>query len=118
MIPYAPTSITVMRPRDMSDVEPYSGVEQFEVVARGVRASIGAFSRTVSATEIRRGGEQSTTVLQLTCDIPESGITHNDRVIDETTGEEYGVDWAFKRIGLGVDHYTCEIFQSKGLVDR
>lgn len=115
-IPFAPTKVTVQRPVTDLYAEPYAGDEQWETVATGVRASIGTFSRTVSATERRAGGEQSSKVLQLTCDIPASGITHNDRVVDETTGEMYSVNWVFKRIGLGLDHYTAEIFQWEGLV--
>lgn len=115
MLPYAPTTIDIERPTSL-DVEPYSGEESWSVVATDVRAAIGTFSRTVSATEIRRGGEQSTQVLQLTCDIPESEITHHDRVRDKTTGILYDVHWAFKRIGIGLDHYTCEIGVVEGLV--
>lgn len=89
---------------------------EFEVVATGVRASIGVFSRTVSATERTGGGEQATQVLQLTCDVPSSDLTHLDEIIDETTGIRYIVHWCLKRIALGLDHYTAEIYRWEGLV--
>lgn len=116
-IPFATTTVTVRRPRVVPGVEPYQGdAEVWDVVATNVRATIGTFSRTVSATEHRAGGEQATKVLQLTCDIPDSRLTHNDRITDDVTGEEYQVDWCFMRIGLGIDHYTAELFQVEGLI--
>jgi hypothetical protein len=117
-IPYNTTTVTIERRTEAAgDLEPYGDYEEgWQVSDTGVRASIGVFSRTVSATEVRRGGEISTMVLQLTCDIPPNGLTHQDRVTDDTTGEVYNVHWAFKRIGLGLDHMTCEIGQWKGLV--
>lgn len=115
-IPFAPTLITVKRPDPSQDYdEPYQGdAKVWNVVATGIRASIGTFSRTVSATE--KAGTQTIQVLQLTCDIPLSGITHLDRVLDEKTGVEYEVHWVFKRLGLGLDHYTAELGRVEGLV--
>jgi hypothetical protein len=118
-LPYNTTTITIYRPSEASsNAEPYSGSDNtdFQVVAKNVRAQIGTFSRTVSATEVRRGGESSTQVLQLACDIPPCGLTHHDKIVDETTGEGYQIDWCFKRIGLGLDHYTAELFAWDGLV--
>lgn len=118
MIPFATTKVTVKRPTTASlYVEPHAGSVAYEVVATGVRATIGTFSRTVSATEVRRGGsEQSSQVLQLTCDIPPSRIEHLDLILDETTGIEYQVDWAFMRLGIGLDHVTAEIYRWEGLL--
>ena len=119
MIPFHTTRITVMRPTKATlDAEPYSGAEEYVITDTGVRASIGTFSRTVSATERRAGGEQASVILQLTCDIPPSDLTHRDRILDETTGLEYGVNWCFKRIGLGLDHYTAELFAWEDLVQK
>lgn len=113
-IPFNTTFVTVSRPTTV-DVEPYDGEPNKAVVATHVRAVIGAFSRTVSATEYRAGGEEASTILKLTCDIPPSKIDHLDWIVDETTGVEYQVNWAFERVGLGLDHMTCEIQRIQGL---
>lgn len=121
-IPYAPTKITVLTPSQADiDAEPYmeETEESFVLVQSGVRASIGTFSRTVSATSVRAGGEQSRLILQLTCDpIPGHTLSRLDRITDESTGVTYEVNWAFFRHALGIDHWTAEIVLVEGLVTR
>lgn len=111
MIPYATTTVAVYKPSTAQETgEPtYSGRNAQAVeVASGVRAVIGRATGSES-------GNRSSTTFSLACDLFGKELSHLDGIKDETTGARYEISWAFKRVGLGLDHWTAELNQVEGL---
>lgn len=105
MIPLAVTTITVRRPQSG---DPYEDNGEPDLVATGVRAVIGS----PTGSERRIGGELAIITDVLNCDVTD--LAHRDLVVDEVTGERYGVEWVRKRIGFGLDHLKAGLRQTKG----
>jgi len=98
-IPGATTTITVQTP---TQAEPYEAATWATVVS-GIRAVIGIGD--TGGRESTATGAAETLNARLTAD--PVALTHDMRVIDDTTGDVYAVAWAVRRIGLGLDHTTA-----------
>jgi hypothetical protein len=107
-IPVASTTIAVARSDQDGTKDDYDGVS-FASVASRVRAVIGS----PSGAETVMGGSSEDVSAQLTCD-PVS-LRHDDRVTDETTGDQWQVVWVRRRIGLGLDHVSAGL---RAITDR
>lgn len=113
-IPYAETTIKVSRRPQLAEgtwVDPYDPAPEPTTVATGVRAVIS----TSSGREATAGGQQSITELRLACDEFAGGLSHYDIVTDEPSGEEYEVTWSRARTGMGLDHFSAGLKQTKGV---
>jgi hypothetical protein len=113
MIPYATTTITVLRvpadpARDPEDPQPEAAA-----VATGVRAHI---STSNGREEIEGASTQEIVAFRLSCDPTE--ILKDDQVRDDSTGEVYEVAWARERRGLGLDHMEGGLRQVRGSLAR
>ena len=107
-IPFATTTIAVLRAGAGASDDPYDPQPERETVASGVRAHIS----TSTGYEQTQGGSQSIGDFRVTCD--PTDIRHTDRIVDEVTGEEFDVEWATPRRGLGLDHTFAGLKQVKG----
>ncbi len=96
-IPGATTTITVQTP---TQAEPYEA-QTWADVATGVRAVIGG----PGGQESNATGAASSVDARLTAD--PVVLTHDMRVVDDTTGDTYAVVWSVRRIGLGLEHTTA-----------
>src|SRR5215207_676030 len=104
MIATATTKITVKRSDqiDVSDTDPWERSSEETpldpplILATGVRAAldIGPFLR--AATSGAPGDTETLEVL-LSCD--PTDLKYHDLVLDETTGQEWDVVWAFQQPG-------------------
>lgn len=109
-IPFATTTVSVLRlPAGASD-DPYDAQPEREAVATGVRAHIS----TSTGFEQTEGGSQTVADFRMTCD--PTDVRRTDRILDETTGEEFDVEWSAPRVGLGLDHTFAGLQQVKGVL--
>lgn len=109
MIPFATTTIAVLRvpadpERDPEDEQPSAAV-----VASGIRAHISTSS---GREELQGASTQEIVEFRLTCDTAD--LRADDQVRDETTQELYEVAWARHRVGLGLDHMEGGLRQVRG----
>lgn len=114
MIPLATTTITVWRSPTDDGAEPFDPLdppEDHEMVVAGVRAHISSPSGDEAVTS---GGDREVVQFGLGCD--PCDVEHGDVVVDDTTGEQYQVDWAHHRVGLGLDHVTGGLRQVSGVL--
>lgn len=100
MIPLFTTTISILRSDQDGATDDYDGVS-YSTLTSGVRAVIGA----PGGTETVLGGSSEDVGWRLNCD--PTSIRHDDRVLDESTGETFEVVWARRRIGFGLDHMVC-----------
>lgn len=105
MIPVFTTTVTVRRPDP--DADPYEG-RTAPVVQTGVPAHIGS----PSGAELAIGGQQSRVTDVLLTD--PADIRHTDHILDETTGDEYRIEWVRQRQGLALDHTKAGLVQFVG----
>jgi hypothetical protein len=110
VIPLATTTITVLRP---PSADPYgAGYDGTPAapttVATGVRAVLG----DPRGVERDVGGSQEDLRWTLTADPVD--LTHDDQVVDDTTGITYRVVWVARRFGLGLDHIEAELRRVHG----
>lgn len=108
MIPLATTTITIKRPAENVDRDAYDVAPAPAVVAQGVRAHISA----ASASEKRDRGSQEVKTWHLDCDVVD--LQHDDTVVDEITNQQYAVEWARARVGLGLDRMEAGLLQVDG----
>jgi len=99
-IPLATTTVTVRRSDQDGTIDDLDGLT-FTDYRTGVRAVIAY----PGGAEIVGDGTSSVVGVRLVCDPVD--LTHTDRVVDETTGLEYEVQWLAQRVGLGLDHVTA-----------
>lgn len=118
MIPFATTTIAVLRVPDIPGSDPEDEQPAAEVVASGIRAHI---STSHGREEVQGASTQEVVEFRVTCDPAE--IRKDDRVRDESTGEVYEVVWARERRGPslgvgGLDHMEGGLRQVRGAVAR
>jgi hypothetical protein len=114
MIPYANTTVSVLRSSD-SDLytEPtYGGTPEAArgIAFSGIRASIGL----PSGSERLAAGQQSQTTLTLICDEFDGQLSHLDGILDETTNIIYEVQWAHFYYGV-IPHWEASLLRTEGL---
>lgn len=116
MIPLATTTVTVHRqdPEEIHGEPTFSGDSppDMQVVASGVRANIGL----PTGVGNRGGTERSNVNYVVQLDLFDGELTRLDEIEDERTGIRYEVQWAMKRTGLGMDHWSAELLRTEGLV--
>ena len=111
MIPLPTTTILVKRPSVEDDPTDES---TFTTVVSGVRAHI---STSRGRENMSGGGTQELVYWRLSCD--PCDLTRFDMVVDEKTGEEYNVEWARLRQGIGgLDHIEAGLNQITGVVSQ
>lgn len=101
-LPFATTTITVLRSDQDGTIDDYTGVTYSPLVT-GVRAVVGA----PGGVETNRGGSSEDVTWRLNCDVTD--LRHDDRVLDETTDETFEVVWVRRRVGLGLDHMVADL---------
>ncbi len=106
MIPFAVTTIDVLRPDTSAD--DFDNDSGTTVVHSGVRAVLS--SPKGRGREI--GGEIQIVDKDLECDTVE--IRHYDVVRDNSDNQLYSVEWIDQRIGLGLDHTTAGLKYTSG----
>jgi hypothetical protein len=106
-IPVATTTVTV---EATVEAEPGEG-RTTVTVAAGVRAVIGSPSGSERPAP---GGGTSRVTDVLNCDPCPQLADNTCRVIDDTTGVEYEVEWVRHRNGLGLDHTKAGLVQNVG----
>jgi hypothetical protein len=111
-IPFATTTISVLRVPADPDRDPYDLQPDPATVAAGIRAHIS----TQAGEETVAGGSQQVTNHRLSCDPFDSGLHHKDQVVDDTSGETYEVVWSVSRYGVGMDHFQARLNQVSGVV--
>lgn len=107
-IPVSTTTITVERSDQDGTKDAYDGVS-YSTVYSGVRAVIGS----PGGAETNEGGSSEDVSARLNCD--PITLRHDDRVIDEQTGETWLVTWTRRRIGFGLDHVVAQL---RAITDR
>jgi|ERR1041384_4301675 hypothetical protein len=113
-IPFNTTTIAILRLSTLDqDGEPYQGAVPTAVVT-GVRACISLGNQGGSGREKTQGGEQSVIRARLSCDPVD--LRHTDIVKDETTQEEWFVEWTEPRVAFGLDHRQAALRQVQGRV--
>lgn len=98
-IPISNTLITVERPADLSNVEPWGGdaIPDPTVAAEDVRAVINV---SVSLVAGATGpGDSESVRFTLLCDPVD--LNYQDVVLDQVTGTRYAVTWAVQSPGIG-----------------
>lgn len=104
-IPVATTTISVLRAPRSLPVDDFDApsVGEFDTVATGVRATLGA----TTGVKVSGNGTRQELTVRFGCDPTTLGFT--DKVLDESTGVTYDVVWAHARTGLGIDHVEGEL---------
>jgi hypothetical protein len=105
MIAVATTKITVKRADniDVSDTDPWERSTESAplgpplIIATGVRAALD-ISQFVRSGGSGPPGDTETLSILMSCD--PTDLNFRDVVLDETTGIEYAVEWAFQQSGL------------------
>lgn len=105
------TTITVFRPREGADVDPY--VPGDNPVDELVYESIPAHISKPSSSKAPDGSTSSRKSHPMQCAPIE--LLHTDRVVDDVTGVSYSIDSVMSRVGLGLDHVTAKIKVIEGV---
>lgn len=106
-VPLATTTITAQHARED---EPGEG-RTFTTYARRISAHLSAPAGTEEGAP---GGGSSTVTNDLLCDPIDLRAT--DRIVDDSTGLLYEVDWVKPRSGLGLDHVKAGVHRTEGIV--
>jgi hypothetical protein len=112
MITVAATLITVKRFIADPNQDPYEpqAPTAETVVAKDIRATISS----PSGREVVAGGSQEVVQFAMSCDPVD--LKHTDRVLDQTTGEQYDVVWSRQRPSpTGLDHTRASLKAVTGL---
>jgi hypothetical protein len=109
MIPYATTTVSILRPSvPDGDSDGYPDEEAvYSPISKGTRAVIASpvrGARSGGRTSLE-GSVQTVDVFKLVADPVE--IKQTDRVLDEATLIVYRVEWLAPRTGLGLDHMSA-----------
>lgn len=106
MIPLATSSYTVER----ADMSGDSGDElSFVAVATGVRGTSVYYSGTESVMQGDR--ERVDGRIMLDTDFQ---VKYYDRLVDETTGDTWALSFVRKRLGFGLEHLVCGVYEITG----
>lgn len=104
MIPLSTNTISVLRSDQDGTKDDYDGVT-YSTLATGVRAVISS----PSGSETNAGGSSEQVSFRLNCD--PTDLRHDDRIVDEATGDIYMVTWTRRRVGLGLDHTVADLLR-------
>lgn len=107
MIPLATTTVTVKRP-DRTQDRYRGGTANPVTVVAGLRAAI----TSGSGSTVIVGGKRVAETWVLNTD--PADIRNEDLLHDELTGEDYVVNWAVLRPGLGLDHIEGRVRKVQG----
>jgi hypothetical protein len=119
-VPLATTTFTVWRLTTASAEGDSTDENVYTDVATGIRGCVVYHSGAISKTQ----GSRERVDGRVMCDITslEPPIGRNDYLVDDTTGEEWQVAFARKRVGLGLDHMLVGVYDvdgfSRGTRDR
>lgn len=106
MIPLPTTTISVQRLAAPD-------ADQFDTAAwTTVGINVPAHLGSPGGTENRDGGARSGRTARLVCDTVE--LLARDRVLDQTTGETWSVDWVTQR-GYLIQHTVAELTRAEGV---
>lgn len=107
MLPLATTTVSVLERPDT--VDPYEDTgDDWTPIHTGVAAHIS----DPSGTERAIGGQQSEINAVLLADT--TAIAHTHRILDESTGDIYLIEWVRQRQGLALDHTKAGLIVFEG----
>lgn len=105
MIPLPTTTITVERVAD-PDADQFDPAS-WQVIGINVPAHLGS----PGGSENRDGGARSDLTARLVCDTVE--LLARDRILDQTTGQYWSVQWVIQRNWL-LAHAVAELTRAEG----